>query len=130
MPSPEPAHRADVAPAFPRYRSAAAGQPHEGAQSAWKRPSMSSCHPPAIRSADSEKDSKIRGTAGAQPGIGHTDEVALSLERDWQQVCMRERLHWLYAHDATSAEFPADPSSDARHRRHCKRLWQAANLAV
>jgi len=42
--------------------------------------------PPEIRSADSEKDSEIRGT-GAQPGIGHTDEVALSVERDWQQVC-------------------------------------------
>src|SRR5215467_1984012 len=64
MPSPEPAHRADVAPEFPPYRSATAVQANEGAQNAWKRPSMSSCHPPEIRSADREKPSEIR-----RPGI-------------------------------------------------------------
>src|SRR5438132_12346644 len=59
MPSPEPAHRAGAAPEFPPYRSATAVQAHEGARSAWKRPSTSSCPPPEIRSADTEKDSGI-----------------------------------------------------------------------
>src|SRR5262249_60905764 len=48
MPSPEPAHRADVAPEFPPYRSVTAAQAHAGARSAWKRPSTSSCPPAEI----------------------------------------------------------------------------------
>src|SRR5262249_62102952 len=48
MPSPEPAHRADVAREFPPYRSATAAQAHAVARSAWKRPSASSCPPEEI----------------------------------------------------------------------------------
>src|SRR5262249_19878138 len=48
MPSPEPAHRVDVAREFPPYRSATAAQAHAGARSAWKRPSTSSCPPEEI----------------------------------------------------------------------------------
>src|SRR5215471_9431308 len=48
MPSPEPAHRVDVAREFPPYRSATAAQAHAGARSASKRPSTSSRPPEEI----------------------------------------------------------------------------------
>src|SRR5262249_57225438 len=48
MPSPEPAHRVDVAREFPPYRSGTAAQAHAGARSASKRPSTSSCPPEEI----------------------------------------------------------------------------------
>jgi hypothetical protein len=51
------------------------------------------------RTAKSEEQQVI------SPALANTDEVALSVEPDWQQVCVRERLDWLYTHDATSAEF-------------------------
>jgi hypothetical protein len=37
------------------------------------------------------------------PALANKDEVAASVTRDWQ-VRVQERLDWLYAHDATSAE--------------------------
>jgi 2-polyprenyl-6-methoxyphenol hydroxylase-like FAD-dependent oxidoreductase len=38
------------------------------------------------------------------PALANEDEVADAVARDWQQVRRRERLDWLYAYDATSAE--------------------------
>ncbi len=37
------------------------------------------------------------------PALANKDEVAASVTRDWQ-VRAQERLEWLYAYDATSAE--------------------------
>ena len=48
------------------------------------------------------------------PALANTYEVALSVEPDWQQVCVRERLDRPYTHDATSPEFDC---SRPTHRR-------------
>jgi salicylate hydroxylase len=36
------------------------------------------------------------------PRLANSDEVAVSVARDWQQERVRERLDWLYQYDATS----------------------------
>jgi hypothetical protein len=38
------------------------------------------------------------------PALANKDEAAASVMRDWQRVRVQNRLDWLYAHDATSAE--------------------------
>ena len=38
------------------------------------------------------------------PALANKDEAAASVTRDWQQVRVQNRLDWLYAHAATSAE--------------------------
>jgi len=38
------------------------------------------------------------------PALASEDEVSESVARDWQQVRRQERLDWLYAYDATSAD--------------------------
>jgi salicylate hydroxylase len=38
------------------------------------------------------------------PALADKDAIAVSVAREWQQVRLRERFDWLYAHDATAAE--------------------------
>jgi salicylate hydroxylase len=38
------------------------------------------------------------------PELANKNEVAAAVARDWQQLRVHERLDWLYAYDATSAE--------------------------
>jgi salicylate hydroxylase len=38
------------------------------------------------------------------PALANNDEIADCVAREWQQLRRRERLDWLYAYDATSAE--------------------------
>jgi hypothetical protein len=60
------------------------------------------------RTAKSEEQQVINSA------LANTYEVALSVEPDWQQVCVRERLDRPYTHDATSPEFDC---SRPTHRR-------------